>query len=269
MWTPDAYEGAVTPATTFMSVAVKASAFAVLVRVLVLGFGDELSASPVNGWPAALSGLAMASIVVGNVAAVRQTSVKRMLAYSSIAHAGYILVGVAALYSPGAREQAVSSVLYYLAAYTVSNVLAFGALIWVGSNGKESVSYDDLAGVGRRHPIAALPFILGVLSLMGFPPTAGFFGKWYVFSAALATGDELVPLVIVAALGSLIGAYYYLRVLVLLFMKEPTPEQTIAVPMKSGYVASALAFSALLVLVLGIMPSHYVELAIAAARSLV
>ena len=269
MWTPDAYEGAVTPATTFMSVAVKASAFAVLVRVLVVGFGDELSASPVNGWPAALSGLAIASIVVGNVAAVRQTSVKRMLAYSSIAHAGYILVGVAALSSPASREQAVSSVLYYLAAYTVSNVLAFGSLIAVGSNGKEAVSYDDLAGVGRRHPIAALPFILGVLSLMGFPPTAGFFGKWYVFSAALSAGDELVPVVIVAALGSLVGAYYYLRVLVLLFMKEPTAEQPIAVPMKSGYVASALVFSAFFVLMMGIMPSRYVELAIAAARSLV
>jgi NADH-quinone oxidoreductase subunit N len=269
MWTPDAYEGAVTPATTFMSVAVKASAVAMLVRVLVVSFGDELSASPVSGWPAALSGLAMASIVVGNVAAVRQTSVKRMLAYSSIAHAGYILVGIAALYSPDARAQAISGVLYYLAAYTVSNVLAFGALIAVGSHGKEAVSYDDLAGVGRRHPIAALPFILGVLSLMGFPPTAGFFGKWYVFSAALAAGDTLVPLVIVAALGSLVGAYYYLRVLVLLFMKDPEPDAPIATPMKSGYVASALAVSALFVLAMGIMPSYYVELAIAAARSLV
>ena len=269
MWTPDAYEGAVTPATTFMSVAVKASAFAVLVRVLVVGFGDELSASPSSGWPAALSGLAIASIVVGNVAAVRQTSVKRMLAYSSIAHAGYILVGVAALFAPDAREQAVSGVLYYLAAYTVSNVLAFGALIAVGSTGKEAVSYEDLAGVGRRHPVAALPFILGVLSLMGFPPTAGFFGKWYVFTAALAAGDELVPLVIVAALGSLVGAYYYLRVIVLLFMKEPQPDAPLAVPMRSGYVASALAVSALFVLMMGIMPSRYVDLAIAAARSLV
>jgi len=269
MWTPDAYEGAVTPATTFMSVVVKASAFAVLVRVLVVSFGDELSASPTNGWPAALSGLAMASIVVGNIAAIRQTSVKRMLAYSSIAHAGYILVGVAALHSPDAREQAISGVLYYLAAYTVSNVLAFGSLIAVGSTGKEAVSYEDLAGVGRRHPIVALPFLLGVLSLMGFPPTAGFFGKWYVFSAALAAGDALVPLVIVAALGSLVGAYYYLRVLVLLFMKEPEPGAPIAVPMQSGYVTSALAVSAFFVLMMGIMPSRYVELAIAAARSLV
>jgi NADH-quinone oxidoreductase subunit N len=269
MWTPDAYEGAVTPATTFMSVVVKASAFAVLVRVLVVSFGDELSADPVSGWPAALSGLAIASIVVGNVAAVRQTSVKRMLAYSSIAHAGYILVGVAALHAPSAREQAVAGVLYYLAGYTVSNVLAFGALIAVGSAGKEAVSYEDLAGVGRRHPIAALPFILGVLSLMGFPPTAGFFGKWYVFSAALAAGDALVPLVIVAALGSLVGAYYYLRVLVVLFMKEPEPDAPIAVPMHSGYVVSALAISATFVLVMGLLPSRYVELAIAAARSLV
>jgi NADH-quinone oxidoreductase subunit N len=268
MWTPDAYEGAVTPATTFMSVAVKASAFAALVRMLVVSFGDELSASPISGWPAALEGLAIASIVVGNVAAVRQTSVKRMLAYSSIAHAGYILVGVAALFAPGSREQGISGVLYYLAAYTVSNVLAFGALIAVGSTGKEAVSYEDLAGVGRRHPMIALPFILGMLSLMGFPPTAGFFGKWYVFSAALSAGDELVALVVVAALGSLVGAYYYLRVLVLLFMKEPEPGAPVAAPMQSGYVNAALAVSAAFVLLLGVLPGRYVELAIEAARSL-
>ncbi|MBC7172448.1 MAG: NADH-quinone oxidoreductase subunit N, partial [Polyangiaceae bacterium] len=152
MWTPDAYEGAVTPATTFMSVVVKSAAFAVLVRVLITGFGDSASMDPISGWPALLVGLAVLTMLVGNLAAVVQSSVKRMLAYSSIAHAGYILVGLAAAHAVG--EQAVSAVLYYLLAYTVSNALAFGSLILLGSYGREAVSYEDLAGAGRRHPLA-------------------------------------------------------------------------------------------------------------------
>jgi NADH-quinone oxidoreductase subunit N len=268
MWTPDAYEGAVTPATTFMSVVVKASAFAVLVRVLVVGFSDELSANVATGWPAALFWLSMITMVYGNFAAVGQQSVKRMLAYSSIAHAGYVLIGVCALFAPAAREQAISGVLYYLAGYTVSNVLAFGSLIALGSYHKEAVSYEDLAGAGRRHPMLALPFIVGVLSLMGFPPTAGFFGKWYVFTAALAASDELIWLVVVGVLSSVIGAYYYLRVIVYLFMKAPEPGAPIAVPMRSGYVAAALCVASYFVLALGITPSKYIEMAVAAAKAL-
>ncbi len=133
-WTPDAYEGAATPATTFMAVAVKSAAFAVLVRVLVLGFGDKVSMDPSSGWPPLLAGIAAITMVYGNIAAVAQTSVKRMLAYSSIAHAGYILVALVAVYRMG--SEAISAVLFYLAAYTVSNVLAFGSLILVGSHGK-------------------------------------------------------------------------------------------------------------------------------------
>ena len=269
MWTPDAYEGAVTPATTFMSVVVKSAAFAVLLRVLLVGFSDPLAANPVTGWPAMLIGLAIITMVYGNVAAAYQSSVKRMLAYSSIAHAGYVLIGVAATFSGPMREQATSAVLYYLAAYTVSNVLAFGSLIAFGSHGKEAVSYEDLAGAGRRHPLIALPFVIGVLSLMGFPPTAGFFGKWYVFNAALGAGDVMVWPVIIAVLSSVIGAYYYLRVIVYLFMMAPQPGAPVATPMRSGYVAVTLLSAGYLVLAMGIVPGRYLALALAAAKGLV
>ncbi|HET6337876.1 MAG TPA: NADH-quinone oxidoreductase subunit N [Polyangiales bacterium] len=267
MWTPDAYEGAVTPATTFMSVVVKAAAFAVMLRVVLVCFGDELSSSLSTGWPGILAGLAAVTMVYGNVAAAMQTSVKRMLAYSSIAHAGYILVGVVTLSSPDptVRQTAVSGVLFYLLAYTVSNVLAFGSLIAMGSYGKEAVSYEDLAGVGRRHPLVALPFIVGALSLMGFPPTAGFLGKWYVFSAAVSAGDQLLWLVILGVLTSVIGAYYYVRVIVFMFMKAPEPGAPIAVPMRSGYVTLALVLSGYFVLKMGVTPANYIDMALAAA----
>jgi NADH-quinone oxidoreductase subunit N len=268
MWTPDAYEGAVTPATTFMSVVVKSAAFAVLLRVLLMCFSDELSSSLTTGWPSVLAPLAAITMIYGNVAAAQQSSVKRMLAYSSIAHAGYILVGVVTLFSPDptVRKMAVSGVLFYLLAYTVSNVLAFGSLIAIGSYGKEAVSYEDLSGVGRRYPLLALPFVLGALSLMGFPPTAGFLGKWYVFSAAIAAGDSLLWLVILGVLTSVVGSYYYLRVLVYMFMKAPEPGAPLAVPMRSGYVVLALVLSGYFVLKMGITPAPYIDLAIAAAE---
>jgi NADH-quinone oxidoreductase subunit N len=268
MWTPDAYEGAVTPATTFMSVVVQAAAFAVLIRLLLVGFADAQSANLYTGWPAVLAGLSVLTMVYGNLAAARQASVKRMLAYSSIAHAGYVLIGVTAMFSKEARSEAISGVLFYLAAYTVSNVLAFGSLIAAGSQGKEAVSYEDLAGLGRRHPMLALPFVIGVLSLMGFPPTAGFFGKWYVFSAALSTGSDLAWLVVIGVLSSVIGAYYYLRVIVFLFMKAPQPGAPIAVPMRSGYVAAALVVSGFLVMQMGLAPGRYIELVLQAAKAL-
>lgn len=266
-WTPDAYEGAITPVTAFMSVAVKTAAFAVLLRVVVVAFSDPLSASAATGWPTVLAALAALTMVVGNVAAAVQTNVKRMLAYSSIAHAGYVLVAFVALPKQGA--EAVSAVLFYLAAYTVSNALAFGSLILVGSRGREAVSFDDLAGVGRRHPLVALPFILGVLSLMGFPPTAGFFAKYYVFNAAVQAGGGMIWLAVLGVLSSVVGAYYYLRVVVMMFMKEPREGQVIAIPMKSGYVAVALLLSAYFVLRMGLAPGAYLEWALEAARRLV
>jgi NADH-quinone oxidoreductase subunit N len=267
MWVPDSYEGAATPVTTFMSVVVKAAAVAVMVRVLVGAFGDPASMGLYTGWTPIIALLAVATMVYGNLAALAQTSVKRMLAYSSVAHAGYILVGVAAVHEAGSF--AVSSVLYYIAAYTVSNVLAFGSLILMGSKGKEAVSYDDLAGAGRRHPMAAFPFVIGVLSLLGMPPTAGFFGKYYVFSAAVQAGGPMIWVAVIGLLASAVGAYYYLKVIVYLFMREPEEDQAIAVPMQSISVIVALVLAGIYVVHMGIAPSRYLDWAVSAASSLV
>ena len=259
MWTPDAYEGAPTPTTTFMAVAVKSAAFAILIRVLLTSFGDDRFSGWGAGWPPVLGVLAILSMTVANLIAGRQQSVKRMLAYSSIAHAGYALVGVVAA---AGNSEGAPSVLYYLLAYTVSTAGAFGALILCGSRGSEAVSYSDLAGIGKRHPAAALAFSLFLLSLSGAPPTAGFFGKLYVFSAAI--DSKLYWLAVVGLLNSVIGAYYYLRVLVFMYMREPEPGAPVAKPMSSGYVSTALALAALLVLALGIWPGSSLEVAVAA-----
>ncbi|HJK98028.1 MAG TPA: NADH-quinone oxidoreductase subunit N [Polyangiaceae bacterium LLY-WYZ-14_1] len=263
MWTPDAYEGALTPATSFMAVAVKAAAFAVTIRVLAVGFSDPALSNGATGWPPVLAAIAAATMIVGNAAAIVQSSVKRMLAYSSIAHAGYTLIGVVASYEVG--SEALSAVLYYMPAYAVSKTLAFGALILAGSEGKEAVSYEDLAGLGRRHPLVAIPFVIGLLSLMGFPPTAGFFGKYYVFNAGLQAGTGLVWLVMIGVLTSAVAAFYYLKVIVYLYMREPAPGAPVAVPMKSGFVTTALLVSTFLVLALGIDPAGYLDMALAAA----
>ena len=259
MWTPDAYEGAPTPSTTYMAVAVKSAAFAVLLRILVVGFGDPRLMSWGTGWPQVLAWLAVLSMVVANVIAGRQESVKRMLAYSSIAHAGYALVGVVAAMG---SAQGTSSVLFYMLTYTVSTVGAFGALILCGRRGAEAVSYEDLAGLGKRHPAAALAFSFFLLSLAGVPPTAGFFGKLYVFSAALDA--QLNVLAVIGLLNSVLGAYYYLRVMVYMYMREPEPGAPIATPMRSGFVVAALILAAVLVLVFGILPSASLDVAAAA-----
>jgi NADH-quinone oxidoreductase subunit N len=262
-WTPDAYEGAPTPTTTFMAVAVKAGAFAMLLRLLTLSFGDSTWASWASGWPPVLATLAALTMTVANLIAGRQESVKRMLAYSSIAHAGYALVGVTSMMRGPAEGGA--SVLYYLLAYTVSTAGAFGALILCGSRGREAVTYDDLSGLGKRHPATALAFSLFLVSLAGIPPTAGFFGKWFVFKAAIDGG--LYWLAVLAFVNSVIGAYYYLRVLVYMYMREPAAGAPVAVPMRSGYVAAALLVSAVLVLALGLTPTRYLDVAFEAAAS--
>jgi NADH-quinone oxidoreductase subunit N len=260
-WAPDAYEGAPTPATTFMAVAVKAGAFAMLLRVLRFSFGDDAWTSWASGWPPLMATLAVLTMTFANLVAGRQDSVKRMLAYSSIAHAGYALVGVTALMRNPAEAGA--SVLYYLLAYTVSTAGAFGALILCGSRGLEAVSYEDLSGLGKRHPTAALAFSLFLLSLAGVPPTAGFFGKWFVFKAAIDGG--LYWLALIALFNSVIGAYYYLRVLVYMYMREPAAGAQVAVPMRSGYVNAALLISAALVFALGLTPTRYLDIAVRAA----
>lgn len=264
MWAPDAYEGAPTPGTTYMAIVVKSAAFAMMVRVLFVVFGDAQSASWSSGWPPVVAWLSALTMTVANLIAGRQDSVKRMLAYSSVAHAGYLLVGIVAASRIGPEANA--SVMFYLLTYTVSTAGAFGALILCGSRGAEAVSYEDLSGIGRRHPAAALPFALFVLSLAGIPPTAGFFGKYFLFRSAMGGGFYI--LAIIAFVNSVIGAYYYLRVLVFMYMREPAAGAPIAKPMRSGYVNAALILSAILVLALGILPSASLDVATAAAATI-
>lgn len=261
MWTPDAYEGAPTPATMYMGAVVKSGAFAMLLRVLLTCFSDPGSMSWSAGWPPALAWIAVLTMTVANLVAGQQESVKRMLAYSSIAHAGYLLVGVVS--TMHSMNQGGASVLFYLLTYSVSTAGAFGALILCGRKGAEAVTYEDLAGIGRRHPAAALAFSLFLVSLAGIPPTAGFFGKWFVFRAAIDSG--FYTLTIVAFINSVIGVYYYLRVLVFMYMREPAAGAPIAIPMRSGYVTAALVLSAILVLVLGITPGTSLDMAVKAA----
>jgi NADH-quinone oxidoreductase subunit N len=158
--------------------------------------------------------------------------------------------------------QGTSSVLFYMLTYTVSTVGAFGALIWCGRRGAEAVSYEDLAGLGKRHPAVAITFSFFLLSLAGVPPTAGFFGKLYVFSAAVDSG--LNGLAVIGLLNSVLGAYYYLRVMVYMYMREPEPGAPIAVPMRSGFVVAALIVAAVLVLLFGVLPSSSLDIAAAA-----
>lgn len=258
MWTPDAYEGAPTPATSYMAAAVKAAAFAVLLRVLLTAFGDARLMSWGSGWPPALGLIAVLTMTLANLVAGRQESVKRMLAYSSVAHAGYAMVGVVATMGSPAAE---ASVLFYLLAYSVSTVGAFGALILCGSRGAEAVTYEDLAGLGRRHPAVALALSFFLLSLAGVPPLAGFFGKLFVFSAAIEA--DLTWLAVIGLLNSVLGAYYYLRVLVSMYMREPAPGAPIATPMRSGHVATALILAALLVFGIGLLPNLSLSTALA------
>ena len=201
-WTPDAYEGAPTPATAFMAAVVKTAAFGVLLRVLLIAFPDPRMMSSGSGWSGIFATVSALTLTFANVVAARQSSVKRMLAYSSIAHAGYALIGVVSM-AHSAEGQA--SVMLYLVAFSLSTLGAFGSLIWAGSRGNEATSYDDLAGMGRRNPPVALALTLFVLSLAGIPPTAGFFGKLCVFRAAVDA--NLMTLVVIGLINSVIAAY--------------------------------------------------------------
>ena len=249
-WTPDAYEGAPTAATAYMAAVVKAGAFCMLLRVLLVALPDPRLMSWGAGWPRIAAVVAALTMTFANVVAARQSSVKRMLAYSSIAHAGYALIGVAAM---GRSHDAQASVMLYIATYSLSTLGAFGSLMWAGSRGSEATSYDDLAGIGRRNPPVALAFSVFVFSLAGIPPTAGFFGKLGVFKAAVDSG--LFWLLFVGLANSVIGAYYYLRVVVVMYMKEPNHGMPQAKPMRAPMLATALLITAILVLALGLFPN--------------
>ncbi|TMQ63666.1 MAG: NADH-quinone oxidoreductase subunit N [Candidatus Eisenbacteria bacterium] len=229
MWTPDAYEGAPTTVTGYMSAGAKAAGFAALLRLALVALPD-LQAS----WKPVLIAIAALTMTVGNVTALLQTNLKRMLAYSSIAHAGYVLVAVVA----GGNEGAAAAV-FYLAIYSLMNLGAFGIVALLGRDQDEPVLLSDLAGLGFKNPALAFALTIFMLSLGGIPPTAGFMGKFYVFRAAVQAGQ--IPLVIVGVLNSVVSIFYYLRVTVALYMEEPAGEPTAvsrSIPAVIGVVVS-------------------------------
>ena len=251
MWAPDAYDGAPTVVTGFMASAVKAAAFATMLRMFDIGFHRVGYAHDYTLWAWLLSGLAAATMVVGNLMAIKQSSVKRMLAYSSIAHAGYLLIGVIATSIDAADVQARSAILYYLAAYTFTTVGAFGVVAWIGSKDEERLELDDWAGLASRHPGAALLMTIFLLSLAGVPPTAGFFGKFYLFRVAVDQ-PKLIPLVVLAVMNSVASAYYYLRIVMTMYFREVGREPK---PIQSTATNAAILLAAIATLFFGILPT--------------
>ena len=242
IWAPDVYQGAPAPVSAFMSAGPKAAAFAMFVRVFMTAF------QPItNRWEPFVWACALLTMIVGNFAALLQTNIKRLLAYSSIAHAGYILVAVAAHSKIG-----IQAVMFYTAAYAFMNVGAFAVVTYFSRQGERYVNVDDFAGLGWRQPVPAGLFALFLLSLIGTPLTAGFFGKFYIFKAAL--DSNLVWLAVFGLLTSAVGAFYYLRILVVMYMREPEEPAETAPPVSAGMQA-ALWASAIGTLVLGIFPS--------------
>jgi len=253
MWAPDAYEGAPTPVTGFMAAGVKAAAFGALVRLLGTAFSSPLMVFDFTGWASALSVLAALTMTLGNLAAIRQDNIKRMLAYSSIAHAGYLLIGVVA--SGLGVADAKPAVLFYLLAYTFTTLGAFGVVAWIGSRSDERLYIDDWAGIGAARPAVALAMTLFLLSFGGIPPAGGFFAKFYLFRAAMQA-PQLYWLVVVGVLNSLVSVYYYLRIVVAMYFRDAArPFSPIDAPsMRVGLLLTALA-----VVLLGVFPSSFLE----------
>ena len=247
MWAPDVYEGAPTPVAAFMSTGVKAAGFAVLIRIFLYSTGSYFSE-----WQNVLWVLAVFTMSVGNIIALVQDNVKRMLAYSSIAHAGYMLVGFAA-----GTDEAVSSVIYYLAAYTFMNIGAFGVVSYFESKDRHLFAVKDYSGLGYKRPLLAAGMAVFMFALAGIPPTAGFFAKFYVFRAAIDAG--LTGLAVIGALNAVVSVYYYLRVVLHMYMREPETDFSFF-----GFRLSestALTLSVIGILILGILPSLFLGLA--------
>jgi len=262
MWVPDVYEGAPTPVTAYLSVGSKAAGFAVILRVFYSAFG--LPGWLSLDWGLVFAVLAAIGMTLGNVAAIPQTNIKRMLGYSSIAQAGYIMVGLATVgLSPAADVAGRSGLIFFLTSYAFTNLGAFIAIIAI-SNKVGSDRIGDYSGMGRRAPLLALALSLCLISLIGLPPAAGFMAKFYIFSGAVQHG--LLWLVIVAVINSVISAYYYLRVVRVMWLGKPVSEERVP---SSGALKLALVISCLGVLVLGIIPGYVMKLAEMAASMFV
>jgi NADH-quinone oxidoreductase subunit N len=256
MWAPDVYEGAPTTVTALMSAGVKAAAFGALLRV----FGQGLPSLAAQ-WKPLLAVLAIVSMVGGNLGALAQGNIKRMLAWSSVAHAGYLLTALVA-----APAVATEAVLFYLVAYAAVNLGGFGAFAALARDGHEPLSLSDMAGLADRRPALAAALTIFLISLTGVPISAGFVGKFYLFKAAVSAGSVGVALAVVGGVMSAVSAYYYLRVVVAMYMREPLSEDNWGRVAPAS--ALALAFSVAVVLALGVYPAPVLELARRAARSL-
>jgi len=247
MWSPDAYEGAPTVVTAFMSTGVKAAAVAAFVRVFLKGLDPMIA-----DWAPVLWWIAAATMIVGTVVGVAQTSLKRMLAYSSIAHGGYLLAGIVA-----GNDVGKAAILFYLAAYALTNLGAFGIIALLGSKERANDDLRDYAGLWQTHPGLATLMTFFLLSLGGFPPTAGFIAKWYVFSAAVGAG--YYGLAIIGVLSSVVSVFFYLRIVVMMYMTDrdarPVPPQVPAIAM-AGLILSLIG-----VLYLGVLPTRLIDFA--------
>jgi NADH-quinone oxidoreductase subunit N len=253
MWTPDVYEGAPTSVTAFMSVGPKAAAFAALIRVFTVAFG---SLRP--DWVTLFICLSIATMITGNFIALRQTNIKRMLAYSSIAHAGYLMIGFIV-----GGEAGTSSVLLYLFVYAFMNIGAFGVVILLNRVGGVGDRIDDFSGLARISQASAFVMMVFMFSLAGIPPTAGFAGKFYIFMGAVRAG--YVWLAVIGVLNSAVSAFYYLRVIMRMYMAEPVKEPVLNVSM----AMSAVLFAAVIaVLAIGIFPDFFLKLAIYSVGSI-
>ena len=246
MWAPDVYQGAPTPVTAFMAVGPKAAAFAAFFRVFAEAFPDMSSS-----WEILLSIIAVLSMIVGNLGAIMQTNIKRMLAFSSVSHAGYILMAVIAKSSLGS-----SSMLFYMLTYAFMTFGVFGIIIILGRKGEENLEIQNYSGLAYKHPVIALSMTIFLLSLGGLPPFAGFVAKFYLFSAAIQEG--LLTLVIIAVLNSAISFYYYLKIVVFMYMKEPEAEFNISLTPMTLFV---VLIGVIGTIQLGIFPNTIITLA--------
>jgi NADH-quinone oxidoreductase subunit N len=254
MWAPDVYQGAPAPITGFMSMGVKAAAFGAAIRVFTVAFGHSISDwQPIFWW------LAVLTMLGGNLMALVQQNIKRMLAYSSIAHAGYILVGLAV-----GTLQSVGAMLFYLTAYAFMNLGAFGVIVAVSGGEKELESIPDWSGLAYRYPLLGAAMALCLFSLIGMPPTGGFFAKFYLFYSAVAGGD--VPIAVIGVIASMISLYFYLKVIVYMYMRDPDREIVPATPNLSVRLGVLLASCA--VLYLGILPGSVLEWATSSVATL-
>ncbi len=247
VWTPDVYVGAPTPVTAYLAVASKAASFAILVRILYQGL------PPLKpDWQLITAALASITMIWGNLAALTQTNVKRMLAYSSIAHAGYILIGVLA-----ANEDGLWAVLFYALAYSFITLGTFGTVILLERKEYAGETYGDYAGLARRSPLLAALMLIFMLALTGIPPTGGFFGKIYLFAAAVNSGWVWVA--VVGVVTSAISLYYYMGIVVQMYLKES--EDTTPAPLRSPALVGTIAVCAAVTVLLGILPGPFVEFA--------